>query len=63
MVFILFSQVTLQEAKGGRHCEEKSHSISYDFCAVRIGGLEHNRSNDILWDFISLQCGPPVDYL
>ena len=44
MVFILFSQVILQEAKGGRHCEEKSHSISYDFCAVRISGLEHNRS-------------------
>ena len=44
MVFIIFSQVSLQYAKGGRHCEEKSHSISYDFCAVRIGGLEHNRS-------------------
>ena len=37
------------------NCERrnKSHSISYDFCASRIRGLEHNRSNDILWDYLT----------
>ena len=51
MVFIIFSQVSLQYAKGGRHCEEKSHGISYDFCASELDEGKHNRSNDILWDY------------
>ena len=44
MVFIIFSQVSLQYAKGGRHCEEKSHGISYDFCASELDEGKHNRS-------------------
>ena len=31
----------------------------YDFCASRIGGLEHNRSNHISRDFLLSQCLTP----